>query len=124
MCIAVVAWHSHPEYPLILASNRDEFYTRGTRPAAWWGQSVSVLAGRDDRPVVGHRVVPPAQPGADRGAATVGRGHHARSSGSGRRPHRDRPCEHGVRAGERLGVRQVRAAVERARDRLTQPQPE
>jgi len=48
MCIAVVAWHSHPEYPLILASNRDEFYTRGTRPAAWWGQSVSVLAGRDE----------------------------------------------------------------------------
>lgn len=48
MCIAVVAWQSHPDYPLIVASNRDEFYTRGTRPAAWWGQSVSVLAGRDD----------------------------------------------------------------------------
>jgi len=48
MCIAVIAWQSHPEYPLIVASNRDEFYTRGTRPAAWWGQSVSVLAGRDD----------------------------------------------------------------------------
>ena len=48
MCIAVLAWHAHPDFPLILASNRDEFYTRGTRPAAWWGQSVSVLAGRDE----------------------------------------------------------------------------
>lgn len=48
MCIAVLAWHSHPEYPLILASNRDEFYARGARPAAWWGQSVSLLAGRDE----------------------------------------------------------------------------
>ena len=48
MCIAVIAWHSHPDYPLIVASNRDEFYTRSTRPAAWWGQSVSLLAGRDE----------------------------------------------------------------------------
>lgn len=48
MCIAVLAWQSHPEYPLVLASNRDEFYTRSTRPAAWWGQSVSLLAGRDE----------------------------------------------------------------------------
>jgi uncharacterized protein with NRDE domain len=48
MCIAVIAWQSHPDYPLILASNRDEFYTRSTRPAAWWGQSVSLLAGRDE----------------------------------------------------------------------------
>jgi uncharacterized protein with NRDE domain len=48
MCIAVLAWHAHPDYPLILASNRDEFYTRATRPASWWGQSVSVLAGRDE----------------------------------------------------------------------------
>jgi uncharacterized protein with NRDE domain len=48
MCIAVLAWQSHPEYPLIVASNRDEFYTRKTRPAAWWGQTVSLLAGRDE----------------------------------------------------------------------------
>jgi uncharacterized protein with NRDE domain len=48
MCLAVFAWQAHPEYPLVLASNRDEFYSRGTRPAAWWGQSVSLLAGRDE----------------------------------------------------------------------------
>ncbi len=48
MCIAAVAWRVHPDYPLIVASNRDEFYARATRPAAWWGQSLSLLAGRDE----------------------------------------------------------------------------
>ena len=31
-----------------MAGNRDEFYTRRTRPAAWWGQAVSLLAGQDE----------------------------------------------------------------------------
>jgi uncharacterized protein with NRDE domain len=48
MCLLVLAWRSHPDYPLILVGNRDEFYTRRTRPAAWWGQAVSVLAGHDE----------------------------------------------------------------------------
>jgi uncharacterized protein with NRDE domain len=48
MCLAIVAWHTHPDYPLVLAANRDEFYTRSTRPASWWGQSVALLAGRDE----------------------------------------------------------------------------
>lgn len=48
MCLIVLAWHSHPDYPLVVVGNRDEFYTRPTRPAAWWGQAVSVLAGRDE----------------------------------------------------------------------------
>ncbi|MFN7346484.1 MAG: NRDE family protein [Betaproteobacteria bacterium] len=48
MCLAILSWQSHPEYPLVLASNRDEFYTRKTRAAAWWGQTVSLLAGRDE----------------------------------------------------------------------------
>jgi uncharacterized protein with NRDE domain len=48
MCLALIAWQSHPDYPLVLVSNRDEFYTRAARPAAWWGQSVSLLAGRDE----------------------------------------------------------------------------
>lgn len=48
MCLAVIAWQSHPEYPLVVAANRDEFYTRSTRPASWWGQNVSLLAGRDE----------------------------------------------------------------------------
>jgi uncharacterized protein with NRDE domain len=48
MCLVVVAWQAHPDFPLVLAANRDEFYTRSTRPAAWWGQSVALLAGRDE----------------------------------------------------------------------------
>jgi len=48
MCLIVFAWQAHPEYPLIVAGNRDEFYTRRTRPAAWWGQAVSLLAGQDE----------------------------------------------------------------------------
>jgi uncharacterized protein with NRDE domain len=48
MCLALIAWQSHPDYPLVVAANRDEFYARATRPAAWWGQAVSLLAGRDE----------------------------------------------------------------------------
>lgn len=48
MCLAVFAWQSHPDYPLVVAANRDEFYARRTRPASWWGQSVSLLGGRDE----------------------------------------------------------------------------
>ena len=48
MCLMVFAWRSHPDFPLVLAANRDEFYTRRTRPAAWWGNAVSVLAGHDE----------------------------------------------------------------------------
>ncbi len=48
MCLILVAWQSHPDYPLVIAANRDEFYARRTRPVAWWGQAVSLLAGRDE----------------------------------------------------------------------------
>lgn len=48
MCLIVFAWRSHPDYPLVVVGNRDEFYARRTRPAAWWGQAVSLLAGRDE----------------------------------------------------------------------------
>jgi uncharacterized protein with NRDE domain len=48
MCLIVFAWRAHPDYPLIVAGNRDEFYARRTRPAAWWGHSVSLLAGQDE----------------------------------------------------------------------------
>lgn len=48
MCLAIVAWQAHPDYPLVVAANRDEFYARSTRPASWWGQSVALLAGRDE----------------------------------------------------------------------------
>jgi uncharacterized protein with NRDE domain len=48
MCLLVFAWRSHPDFPLVLLANRDEFYARRTRPAAWWGHAVSLLAGHDE----------------------------------------------------------------------------
>ena len=46
MCLILVAWRAHPDYPLVLAANRDEFYARAAAPAAWWPQP-KILAGRD-----------------------------------------------------------------------------
>lgn len=47
MCICLFSTR-HPEYPLILLSNRDEFLSRPTAPADWWQEPNShVLGGRD-----------------------------------------------------------------------------
>lgn len=42
-----MALDSHPEYSLILAANRDEFYDRPTAPAEFWAEAAWVLGGRD-----------------------------------------------------------------------------
>lgn len=42
-----MALNSHPDYPLIVAANRDEFYDRPTAPAGFWDDAPAVLAGRD-----------------------------------------------------------------------------
>ena len=47
MCLVLLAAGSHPEYPLIVAANRDEFYDRPTAPSDFWVDAPSVLAGRD-----------------------------------------------------------------------------
>lgn len=49
MCLILFAYESHPDYRLILAANRDEFYERPTTPAAFWEDSPDTLAGRDLR---------------------------------------------------------------------------
>ena len=47
MCLIAFAWRAHPDHPLIVAANRDEFFARQTAPAAFWGDAPDVLAGRD-----------------------------------------------------------------------------
>lgn len=47
MCLILFAKEQHPDYRLILLSNRDEFYARKTAAAAWWQQPEGILGGRD-----------------------------------------------------------------------------
>ena len=47
MCLVVFAWQQHPDYPLIVAGNRDEFHARPTREAHWWPDQPDIVAGRD-----------------------------------------------------------------------------
>lgn len=47
MCLILFAYHVHPDYPLILAANRDEFHARPAQPAHWWDEHPDLLAGRD-----------------------------------------------------------------------------
>jgi uncharacterized protein with NRDE domain len=49
MCLVLLALDSHPEYSLVLAANRDEFYDRPTAPAGLWPDARHVLGGRDLR---------------------------------------------------------------------------
>ena len=47
MCLIVFAYNYHPDYRLILAANRDEFYHRPTRPMQYWPDQPQLLAGQD-----------------------------------------------------------------------------
>ena len=47
MCLIVVALGASPQYPLIVAANRDEQHARSTARAAWWSDLPRVLGGRD-----------------------------------------------------------------------------
>lgn len=47
MCLIALAWQVHPDYPLIVAANRDEFHARATAPARFWPEAPALLAGRD-----------------------------------------------------------------------------
>ncbi|HCK76591.1 MAG TPA: hypothetical protein DHW07_05550 [Gammaproteobacteria bacterium] len=47
MCFVAVALGVHPEFPLILAANRDEYFARATEPLACWRTSPAIAAGRD-----------------------------------------------------------------------------
>lgn len=47
MCLILFAWQAHPDYPLLVAANRDEWRERPAAPAAWWDDASDILAGRD-----------------------------------------------------------------------------
>ncbi|MFW6081710.1 MAG: NRDE family protein [Desulfosalsimonas sp.] len=47
MCLISIAIYAHPGYPMIIAANRDEFYSRPTEPLAFWEDNPEILAGRD-----------------------------------------------------------------------------
>jgi len=47
MCLIALAWKAHPYYPLILATNRDEFHERPTTLLDYWNDIPDVLGGRD-----------------------------------------------------------------------------
>lgn len=47
MCLILLAIHQHPNYPLILAANRDEYHARPSAPMQYWDEQPHILAGRD-----------------------------------------------------------------------------
>lgn len=47
MCLIVVGWRVHPDYPLVVAANRDEFYARPTAPLGRWPDFPKIIGGRD-----------------------------------------------------------------------------
>lgn len=47
MCLILLSWQTHADFPLVVAANRDEFYARPSAPAAFWPDHPAVLAGRD-----------------------------------------------------------------------------
>lgn len=47
MCLILFAYRAHPNYPLIVAANRDEFFNRPTLAADFWHSHPYILGGRD-----------------------------------------------------------------------------
>lgn len=47
MCLIVIGWRVHPDYPLVVAANRDEFYARPSTPIARWPDAPQVIGGLD-----------------------------------------------------------------------------
>ncbi len=47
MCLILFALQQHPEYPLLVAANRDEYHARPAQPARFWPERPQLLAGRD-----------------------------------------------------------------------------
>lgn len=49
MCLVTISFRQHPDFPLIVVQNRDEFYNRPSESLHFWADEPSILAGRDSR---------------------------------------------------------------------------
>lgn len=49
MCLAVIAYLAHPDWPIIIVANRDEFHDRPSTAMHVWDCEPRVLAGKDLR---------------------------------------------------------------------------
>lgn len=47
MCLIVVAHRAFEDFPLLIAANRDEEYSRATIPAGFWPDRPDIIGGRD-----------------------------------------------------------------------------
>jgi len=47
MCLILISHDQHPQYPLVIAANRDEYYSRPAQPACFWKKDPRLLAGCD-----------------------------------------------------------------------------
>ena len=47
MCLILLAWRQHADYPLVVAANRDELHARPAERAGFWKDHPEILAGRD-----------------------------------------------------------------------------
>ena len=47
MCVVALAYRVHPDWPIILIGNRDEFHARPAAPLHAWDDGSGIVAGRD-----------------------------------------------------------------------------
>lgn len=47
MCLILFGFRAHRHFPLVVAANRDEHYSRPAAPAGFWADHTDVYAGRD-----------------------------------------------------------------------------
>lgn len=47
MCLILFSFRAHRHFPLVVAANRDEHYSRPAAPAAFWEDQPDIYAGRD-----------------------------------------------------------------------------
>ena len=47
MCVVALARNAHPDWPLILVGNRDEFHGRPAAPLHAWDDGSGIVGGRD-----------------------------------------------------------------------------